>query len=36
MSTQLRSLSVEVAAKRVFDAAVRVFEVARAGQKPSE
>jgi sugar phosphate isomerase/epimerase len=35
MSTELRSLPVEVAAKRVFDAAVRVFEVARAGQEAS-
>jgi sugar phosphate isomerase/epimerase len=32
MSTELRSLPVEVATKRVFDAAVRVFEVARAGE----
>jgi sugar phosphate isomerase/epimerase len=31
MSTELRSLPVEVATKRVFDAAVRVFEVARSG-----
>jgi len=35
MSTELRSLPVEVAAKRVFDAAVRVFEIARAGGGPS-
>ncbi len=32
MSTELRSLPVEVATKRVFDAAERVFEVARAGE----
>jgi sugar phosphate isomerase/epimerase len=31
MSTELRSLPVETATKRVFDAAVRVFEVARSG-----
>ncbi len=35
MSTELRSLSVEVATKKVFDAAVRVFEVARGGREPS-
>jgi hypothetical protein len=29
MSTELRSLPTEVATKRVFDAAVRVFEAAR-------
>ena len=32
MSTELRSLPVEVAVKRVFDAAVHVFKVARAGR----
>ena len=31
MSRELRSLPVEVATKRVFDAAVRVFEVAHGG-----
>ena len=31
MSRELRSLPVEVATKRVFDAAVRVFEVAHTG-----
>jgi hypothetical protein len=37
MSTELRSLPVEVATKRVFDAAVRVFEIARAqGTEPED
>lgn len=31
MSMELRSVPVEIATKRVFDAAVRVFELARAG-----
>jgi sugar phosphate isomerase/epimerase len=35
MSTELRSLPVEVATKRVFDAAVRVFELALPGPAPS-
>jgi sugar phosphate isomerase/epimerase len=34
MSKELRSLPVEVATKRVFEAAVRVFDVARAGRGP--
>ena len=35
MSTELRALPIEAATKRVFDAAVRVFEVALPGPGPS-